>query len=156
MVDKYKYMIAKKIGKYNLGYMYDDLYQEGLMILYKSLKSYDPIYKKTFTRYFEMNYERRLITIMKKKTRQKQVTSESERLVSDMMVLREDKNKYLYRNSEIKRAYKRLSTFEKRVFNRRVVDKMKPSEIADTEGCGIKKVYNAIERMKKKIKKHLA
>ncbi len=156
MVDKYKFMIAKKIGKYNLGYMYDDLFQEGLMILHKSLKSYDPIYKKTFTRYFEMNYERRLITIMKKKTRKKQIASESERLLSDMMVLREDKNKYCYRSSEINRAYKRLSTFEKRVFKRRVVDKMKPSEIADTEGCGIKKVYNAIERMKKKIKKHLA
>ncbi len=154
MVDKYKYMIAKKIGKYNLGYMYDDLFQEGLMVLHKSLKSYDPVYKKTFTRYFEMNYERRLITIMKKKSRQKQIASESERLLSERMILREEG--YRYRRSEMNRAYNRLSTFEKRVFNRRVVDKMKPSEIADTEGCGVKKVYNAIERMKKKIKKHLA
>lgn len=155
MVDKYQYMIAKKIGKYNLGYMYDDLFQEGLMILHKSLTSYDPSYGKTFTRYFEMNYERRLITIMKKKTRQKQITSESEHVLAERMVLNEHRPRHRYRISEVTEAVDRLSPFERTVFRHRVGGKLKPAEIAEKEGCAVKKVYNAIERMKKKIKNHL-
>ena len=56
MFEKYNSLISKKIYKFNLAYEYDDIYQEGLMMLYKSILTYNENVGKSFTRYFEMNF----------------------------------------------------------------------------------------------------
>ena len=46
MFEKYTPLIYKKISKFNLGYEAEDMYQEGLLMLYKSIRFYDFRYFK--------------------------------------------------------------------------------------------------------------
>ena len=78
MFDKYKNLISKKICKFNLVYDYDDAYQEALMILYKSIVKFDDHQLKSFTRFFELNLDRRFITIVSKRVRRGEIFSQNE------------------------------------------------------------------------------
>ncbi|MCD6482238.1 MAG: helix-turn-helix domain-containing protein, partial [Candidatus Izimaplasma sp.] len=78
MFDKYSKLISKKIYKFNLYQEYDDMFQEGMMILYKSIKAFDDSFSKTFTRYFELNLDRKYITLLSKKVRRREIFKNNE------------------------------------------------------------------------------
>lgn len=153
MIDKYRYLIAKKITKFNLTEDFDDYFQEGLLVLYRSILRYDDSRIKTFTRYFEMNYEHHLISAIRSKTRKMKFTIEKlPMLYGDS--ISECKSEY-YSEDEIKAVLHVLSTLEKRIFQRRFIENYDVKTIAEIEALDIKTVYNAVERIRKKIKLHL-
>lgn len=152
LANKYGRLIAKKIHKFNLGYVFDDLYQEGLMILYKSAMTFDPIFNKTFTRYFEMNYERYLITTVT----QYRIRSEVEFLHKQdihqsVHSVREDSVYFPLHLQELKNV---LTETEYRVYILREVKNETVDTIATELAVPIKSVYNALHRAKAKIRSY--
>ncbi len=152
LADKYTRLIAKKIHKFNLSYIFDDMHQEGLMILYKSAVTFNPAFNKTFTRYFEMNYERYLITTVT----QFRVRSEVEYLH------KQDIHQSVHSVSEcsvyfplhLKELKKVLTETEYHVYILREVKNETVDRIASRLAVPIKTVYNALHRAKAKIHRH--
>lgn len=153
MIDKYRYLIAKKIIKFNLTEDFDDYFQEGLLVLYRSVMRFDDTRIKTFTRYFEMNLEHHLISAIRSKTRKlKFLIEKLPMLYGDS--ISESQSTY-YSEDEIKAVIHVLSALEKRIFQRRFIENKDVKSIAEIEAIDVKTVYNAIERIRKKIKLHL-
>ncbi len=153
MVDKYRYLIAKKIGSFNLSYQFDDCFQECLMILYKSVIKFDESFNKTFTRYFERNLINALISIKRKLNRYGTFINEKLPVLYDGFV--KESSEIYIRESEMKNALKQLSIFEKQVFQHKIIKKLSIRQTAQELNCEEKKIYNAIDRIRKKIKMQL-
>jgi len=153
MVNKYKYFIAKKIRSFNLTKCFEDIYQESLMILYKSTIKFDETFNKTFMRYFELNLTNRLITLKKSDNKR------GEFLATRLPVLYEssvkEEQKHYYSDNEIKTALNTLSTFEKQVFQIKIIEKNNIKFTSEKLNCKDKKIYNALDRIKKKVKFYL-
>jgi len=154
MEEKYKLFIAKKISKFNLGYEYDDSYQEGLIVLVRSIQRFKPIYNKSFTRYFEMNLENRFISIVRSRRRYFKFLSEK----SPMLVEHEihEQPKLYFSKQDFDDFVLLLSSFEKAVFEQKFFNELGIEETANLLNCDTKKVYNAIDRIRAKLKMHLA
>lgn len=153
MADKYRLFIAKKIGKFNLGYEFDDAYQEGLIILYKSVKKFEPGFNKSFTRYFELNLENRFISIIRGKMRYGKFLSEKLPMLFEYEI-HEPSHSY-FSKTDFDDFFLRLSHFEKTVFQLKFIEEYTHSQIAENLNCHPKKVYNAIDRIRTKLKLHL-
>jgi RNA polymerase sporulation-specific sigma factor len=153
MVVKYQYLIAKKIKSFNLVYEYEDCFQEALMLLHKSLIMFDETYNKTFTRYFELNLHNHLITYKGKKCRYENFKIEKLPLLYDFRVKEHEKTYYL--DSEIFEALSSLSEFEKQVYQIKIIEDRNVKECANYLNCDEKQVYNAVARIRNKIKLHL-
>ena len=153
MVSKYNYFIAKKIRKFNLTKNYEDIFQESLMVLYKSIQRFDEKYNKSFMRYFELNLTNRFITIKNK------VNKRGEFLANKLPILYNDlvaeEPGYYISDREIIFALETLSGFEKKVFQLKIIEKNNIEKITKILNCDSKKIYNALDRIKKKIKIHL-
>ncbi len=153
MFEKYRYLIAKIIIKFNLTDEFDDYFQEGQMVLYRSVLKFDDSFNKTFTRYFESNYEHHLISAIRTRQRkQRFVVEKLPMLYVDS--IQEAKTDY-YTETEIKAVLDLLSNLEKSIFSLRFIQNLEVRKIAEIEGLDSKTVYNAIERIRKKIKLHL-
>jgi RNA polymerase sporulation-specific sigma factor len=154
MFDKYKNLISKKISKFNLVYDYDDCYQEALMILYKSIVKFDDHHLKSFTRFFELNLERRFITIVTKRVRRGQIFSQNELYIYENNHSVESNSVYyeLYK----KEIAKILTKQEFLVYTLRELCNFSISYIRLECGLDDKKVYNTLHRAKVKIKTHFA
>jgi RNA polymerase sporulation-specific sigma factor len=153
MVDKYKFFVAKMIKKFNLQEQYDDMFQEALMILYKSIMRFDQSFNKTFMRYFEMNLTNRFITIKNKHNRYGKFLSE--KLPTLYQETIHETKHYYISDTEIRKALDTLSDLEKQVFQLKIIEKRSIQETADYLEFSQKKIYNALDRIKKKIKIHL-
>lgn len=152
MFGKYKALISKIIYRYNLYYDFDDMFQEGQMILYKSIMQYDEAYNKTFTRFFEQNLERKYITIIGKRVRRKEIFNKN------ILYIYETNND-LRKNSPYfemlrKEIAKILTNTENLVYNLRELQNFSISYIKENSGLGEKEIYNSLHRAKMKIKKH--
>lgn len=153
MVDKYCYLIAKKIKIFNLTNDFDDCYQEALMVLHRSILKFDESFNKTFTRYFEKNLINFLISFKKKQI--KYINFQVEKLPTLCAFLVNESERIYFSDKEINEAYKSLSDFEKKVFQSKVVNNMTIKECSDFLQCDDKKIHNAIDRIRKKIKLYL-
>ncbi|KFZ26939.1 MAG: RNA polymerase sigma-H factor [Candidatus Izimaplasma bacterium HR2] len=152
LFEKYKPLISKKIYKFNLYYDYDDMYQESLMVLFKSLERFDEKYSKTFTRYFEQNLERKFITIVTKRVRRSEIFRKNEKYIFE-------NNHNTVHHSEYfdlvkKEITKILTNTENLVYTLRELNNYSISYIHDTYGLADKVIYNSLHRAKKKIRKH--
>ncbi len=150
MVSKYHPLIAKNIRKFHLAYMYDDIYQDALMCLHRSIYAYDPTYKKTFTRYFELNLTRMMITTIE---RMKRKTWAHE--------LQEDSLKYHCHANALKGPYfdlyveeikACLTPQEFEIFCLRELTHASIQFICEKFGRSEKSIYNTLYRAKRKIK----
>ena len=150
MVNKYKFLIAKNIKKFNLIKYYDDIFQEALMLLYKSIIKFDEKYNKTFTRFFESNLNNRLITLKDKDNKYGKFLSE--KLVSLYAGSDKDYRDEYISESEIKYALNTLSDMEKKVFQAKIIEKRSVRETAQYLNYHEKKIYNALDRIKNKLK----
>ena len=152
MFDKYSRLISKKIYRFNLYKEYEDMYQEGMMILHKSIKSFDEIYSKSFTRYFEQNLERKYITIISKKIRRREIFKNNEKYIYET-------NHNIYQNSVYydllkKEISKILTNTEYFVYTLRELNNYSIKYIREKHGLDDKVIYNSLHRAKVKIKKH--
>ena len=72
LLDKYKELVNIKVGKYFLiGAEKEDIIQEGMIGLYKAIKSYNKDKQNSFKSFANICIERQLITAIKTSNRQK-------------------------------------------------------------------------------------
>jgi RNA polymerase sporulation-specific sigma factor len=152
LFEKYKPLISKKIYKFNLYYDYDDMYQESLMVLHKSLERFDEKYSKTFTKYFEQNLDRKFITIVTKRVRRKEIFRRNEKYIFEHNHDTVQQSEYF--DLIKKEIAKILTNTENLVYTLRELNNYSISYIHDTYGLADKVIYNSLHRAKIKIRKH--
>ena len=71
LLDKYKELVNMKVSKYfMIGAEKDDIMQEGMIGLFKAIKTYDNSKNNTFKTFANICIERQLITAIKTSNRQ--------------------------------------------------------------------------------------
>jgi RNA polymerase sporulation-specific sigma factor len=169
IINKYKNVVNIKVSKYFIiGAEKEDIVQEGLIGLYKAVKSFDQEKENSFKTFANLCIERQLITAIKSSNRQKHMPLNSY-LSLNMSAYEDDETdsvmdvfdsntiedpldtitkKEYY--SEIESAIdKSLSDFEKKVLNRFAKGETYV-QIADKLNTPVKSVDNAIQRIRKK------
>ena len=177
LLNKYKELVNIKVSKYYIvGAEKDDIVQEGLIGLFKAIKSYKSDMKNSFKSFANMCIERQLITAIKSSNRQKHMPlnsylslnisaydeedGKSDTPLIDVFntTLIEDPldtitKKEYYKNIE-ETIDKSLSDFEKKVLNKYINGKSY-IEIAEDLDTPVKSIDNAIQRIRKKAIKGL-
>lgn len=174
LLKKYKDLVDMKVGKFFIiGAEREDIVQEGLIGLYKAIKSYNNEKESSFKSFANMCIERQLITAIKTSNRQKHIPLNSsislnadayddnsnEELMDklDMQVLEDPletiTKKEYYKTIEAK-IDEHLSKFEKQVLRRYARGESYVS-IAEKLAAPVKSVDNAIQRIRKKANKNI-
>jgi RNA polymerase sigma factor (sigma-70 family) len=151
MVEKYKPLIHRIIYHFRLGYIFDDVYQESVMTLHKSVFSYDPSFNKTFTRYLELNLTRLMVTqIHKLKRHSEAIYLHEKPLAYRFHAISQNSPYYEIYLADIRKA---LTKLEYESFILREMKRMTIKSIAKQLDCGVHQVYNALHRARLKIKR---
>ena len=179
LMDRYRNLVNIKVSKYYMiGAEREDIVQEGLIGLFKAIKSYQPEKQNSFKTFANMCIERQLITAIKSSNRQKHMPLNSY-LSLNMSAYHneEDGNesnadlleilnanliedpldtitqKEYYQNIE-NTIDKTLSDFEKKVLTRYMQGESY-TQIAQKLEAPVKSVDNAIQRIRKKAIKEM-
>lgn len=170
LLNKYKPLVNNKVGKYFIiGAEKEDIIQEGMIGLYKAIKSFDKEKQNKFKTFANICIERQLITAIKTSNRQKHMPLNSCISLNTAAYSNEDdgvelletynnktfedpletmmKNEY-YKEIE-KTITESLSKFEKQVLDRLVLGESY-EVIAKRFDTPVKSVDNAIQRIRKK------
>ena len=176
LMNKYKEIVNLKVGKYFMvGAEKEDIIQEGLIGLFKAIKTFNAEKNNTFKTFANMCIERQLITAIKSSNRQKHMPLNSylslnmsaydneEENGAELMDTFDSKtiedpletiiNKEYYDEIE-KSIDKTLSQFEKQVLDRYMKGESYVT-IAKRLDSPVKSVDNAIQRIRKKAIKNL-
>lgn len=176
LMNKYKEIVNLKVGKYYMvGAEKEDIIQEGLIGLFKAIKTFNAEKNNTFKTFANMCIERQLITAIKSSNRQKHMPLNSylslnmsaydneEENGAELMDTFDSKtiedpletiiNKEYYDEIE-KSIDKTLSQFEKQVLDRYMKGESYVT-IAKRLDSPVKSVDNAIQRIRKKAMKNL-
>ena len=175
IMNKYRDVVNIKVSKYFIvGAEKDDIVQEGLIGLYKAIKSFDCEKDNSFKTFANLCIERQLITAIKTSNRQKHMPLNSylslnmsayeddeadtildvfdSNLVEDPLDTITKKEYYLSIENAIDKS---LSTFEKQVLNRFAKGESYV-QIADKLNTPVKSIDNAIQRIRKKAIRNIA
>lgn len=169
LINKYKELVNMKVSKYFIiGAEKEDIVQEGLIGLYKAVKSYSPDKQNSFKTFANMCIERQLITAIKSSNRQKHMPLNSYLSLNESAYENDEetslfdtfnshqiedpldtitKQEY-YKSVEIA-IDKSLSDFEKQVLNRYMKGESYV-QIAEKLATPVKSIDNAIQRIRKK------
>ena len=174
LLNKYKNFVRTKARSYFLiGADHEDIVQEGMIGLYKSIRDYREEKLSSFRAFAELCITRQIITAIKTATRQKHIPlnsyislnkpiyeEDSDRTLldviteegisnpEDMLIDREDLSFIEGRIGQM------LSGLEKEVLVRYMEGKSYV-EIADEMGRHVKSIDNALQRIKRKLLKYL-
>lgn len=174
LLDKYKNFVRSKARSYFLiGADHEDIVQEGMIGLYKAIRDFRPEKLSSFRAFAELCITRQIITAIKTATRQKHIPlnsyislnrnlydEESDRTLLDVineggaanpeeiLINREDLGKMNRKINEL------LSGLELDVLNA-YLDGQSYVEIAKDLGRHVKSIDNALQRVKRKLEKHL-
>ena len=175
LLNKYKELVYMKVSKYfMIGAERDDIFQEGMIGLYKAIKSYKEEKHNSFKTFANMCIERQLITAIKTSNRQKHMPLNSY-LSLNTSTYEEDEDKTLLdvlNNKMVedpldtitKKEYyktvenaidKSLSDFEKQVLIK-FINGESYVKIAEDLESPVKSIDNAIQRIRKKAIKNIA
>ena len=175
ILNKYKELVNMKVSKYFIvGAERDDTVQEGMIGLFKAIKSFDPDKQNSFKSFANMCIERQLITAIKSSNRQKHMPLNSYLSLNtaaydneeDSVELIETFNnktvedpletimKQEYLNEVEDAVNKNLSKFEKQVLDRFLRGESYV-KIAKNLDSPVKSVDNAIQRIRKKAIKNI-
>ena len=170
LMDKYKELVNMKVSKYYIiGAEKEDIVQEGMIGLYKAIKSYSEDKNTSFKSFANMCIERQLITAIKTSNRQKHMPLNSCISLNTSAYSNEDdgvelletynnktmedpletmmKNEYY---KEIKQSItSSLSKFERQVLDRLILGESY-EVIAKRFDTPVKSIDNAIQRIRKK------
>lgn len=174
LLNKYKDLVDMKVNKYFIiGAEKEDIIQEGLIGLYKAIKSFDLSKENSFRSFANLCIERQLITAIKTSNRQKHMPLNSSISLNanaydddtdtefieklDMQTLEDPletiTKKEYYKNIETK-IDENLSSFEKQVLTRYARGESYVS-IAEKLEAPVKSIDNAIQRIRKKASKNI-
>ena len=174
LINKYESFVKTKAKSYFLiGADREDIYQEGMIGLYKAIRDFNPDKLSTFKAFAELCVTRQIITAIKTATRQKHIPlntyislnkpiyeEESERTLLDVLaglkitdpeelvISQEEKNRI---EDEIEKV---LSKLELKVLNS-YLDGKSYQEIACDLDRHAKSIDNALQRVKRKLEKCL-
>lgn len=174
IIEKYKNFVKSKARTYFLiGADKEDIIQEGMIGLYKAIRDYDSQRLSSFRGFAELCITRQIITAIKTATRQKHIPlnsyislnkaaydDESERMLIDLISENEKLNPEEIMitkerlGSVLKKMSSVLSKYEWKVMNL-FLDGKSYVEIAKKLGKSEKSIDNALQRIKKKVEKHL-
>lgn len=174
LISKYKELVNMKVSKYFIiGAEKEDIVQEGLIGLYKAVKSYSPDKQNSFKTFANMCIERQLITAIKSSNRQKHMPLNSYLSLNASAYENDEETSLFdtYDSHQIedpletiaKQEYyksvetamdKALSNFEKQVLNRYIQGESY-IQIAEKLDTPVKSVDNAIQRIRKKATTNL-
>lgn len=174
LITKYRnYVKAKSKSYFLIGADKDDIYQEGMIGLYKAIRDFKSDKLSSFRAFAELCITRQIITAIKTATRQKHIPlnsyvslnkpiydEESDRTLIDVLstvhisdpeeliISREERNKIEKKMSEV------LSDLEIEVL-RCYLDGKSYQEIACDLDRHAKSIDNALQRVKRKLEKYL-
>lgn len=176
ILEKYKELVNVKVGKYFIvGAEKEDTIQEGMIGLYKAIKSFDANKQNSFKSFANICIERQLITAIKSSNRQKHIPLNSylslnmaayDNNEDDSVELLETFNsktiedpldtimKQEYYKEVEEAVNKNLSKFEKQVLDRFLKGESY-LKIAEKLESPVKSVDNAIQRIRKKAIKNI-
>lgn len=175
ILNKYKELVNMKVSKYFIvGAEKDDTIQEGMIGLFKAIKSFDPEKQNSFKSFANICIERQLITAIKSSNRQKHMPLNSSLSLNtaaydneeDGVELMETFNnktvedpletimKQEYLNEVEDAVNKNLSKFEKQVLDRFLKGESYV-KIAENLDSPVKSIDNAIQRIRKKALKNI-
>lgn len=175
LLDRYKELVNIKVSKYYMiGAEKDDTIQEGMIGLFKAIKSFDETKQNSFKTFANICVERQLITAIKSSNRQKHMPLNTYLSLNNSAYENDDNDEELINTFDsktiedpldtvMKKEYfaeiensidKTLSGFEKQVLNRYVKGESYV-EIAKRLDAPVKSVDNAIQRIRKKAIKNL-
>ncbi len=171
LINRYKNMVNIKVSKYYMiGAERDDIVQEGLIGLFKAIKSYQPDKQNSFKSFAGICVERQLITAIKTSNRQKHMPLNSyislnkeayendddsstnlmdildTNVIEDPLDMITKKEYYQIVENNIDKS---LSDFEKKVLNCYMQGESY-IQIADKLDTPVKSIDNAIQRIRKK------
>lgn len=172
LINRYKNLVNIKVSKYYIvGAEREDIVQEGLIGLYKAIKSYQPDKQNSFKSFASICIERQLITAIKTSNRQKHMPLNSyislnkdayendddssntdlieifnSNIVEDPLDMLTKKEYYQIVENTIDKS---LSDFEKKVLNCYMQGESYV-QIAQRLDTPVKSIDNAIQRIRKK------
>ena len=169
LLNKYKNFVRSKARSYFLiGADHEDIVQEGMIGLYKSIRDFQPSKLASFRSFAELCVKRQIITAIKAATRQKHVPlnsyvslnkplydEESDRTLLDVIEGRVTNPEDLYISQEdLARIQTQisevLSDLERQVLDA-FMDGKSYQEIAELLGRHVKSIDNALQRVKRKL-----
>jgi len=174
LIAKYKELVNMKVSRYFIvGAEKEDIMQEGLIGLFKAIKSFNPDKQNSFKTFANMCVERQLITAIKSSNRQKHMPLNSY-LSLNVAAYEDDEESSIldvFDSHQIedpldtitKKEYyktvetaidKHLSSFEKQVLNRYMQGESYV-QIAEKLDAPVKSIDNAIQRIRKKAIKNI-
>lgn len=174
LLKRYKELVTMKVSRYFIvGAEKEDIFQEGMIGLYKAIKCFDAEKQKSFKSFANLCIERQLITAIKTSNRQKHQPLNSyislntsaydededttimdvfdSNLVEDPLDTITKKEYYSFVEKKINTS---LSDFEKQVLNRFAKGESYVS-IAESLDAPVKSIDNAIQRIRKKATKNI-
>lgn len=175
IMEKYKNFVYSKAKTFFIvGAEQEDIIQEGMIGLFKAIKGYDSSKDVSFSSFADLCIRRQIISAIKASTRQKHIPLNSylslnkntfdedtdreviEQLDMDTVPdpLETITKKETYKSIELKMS-EILSDFEQQVFNE-YLNGESYVNIASKLNSHAKAVDNAIQRIKKKVEKHIA
>ena len=174
LLNKYKPLVNNKVGKYFIiGAEKEDIVQEGMIGLYKAIKSFSEDKNTSFKSFANMCIERQLITAIKTSNRQKHMPLNSYLSLNTAAYEDEDNTELMdvFNNNTVedpletitKKEYyktvenvidKSLSDFEKQVLARFMRGESYV-DIANKLDAPVKSIDNAIQRIRKKAIKNI-
>lgn len=169
LLDKYKNFVRARARSYFLvGADHEDIVQEGMIGLYKSIRDYNPEKQTSFRAFAELCVKRQIITAIKTATRQKHVPlnsyvslnkplygEESDRTLLDVIEGRVTNPEDLFISQEdVSHIQEQLGTtlsdLEQQALDA-FLDGKSYQEIADMLGRHVKSIDNALQRVKRKL-----
>ena len=176
ILEKYKNLVNIKVSKYFMvGAEKEDVVQEGMIGLFKAIKSYNSEKQNSFKSFANICIERQLITTIKSSNRQKHIplnsylslnTAAYDNNEDDSVELIDTFNsntiedpletimKQEYYNEVETAVNKNLSKFEKQVLDRYLKGESYV-KIAEKLDSPVKSIDNAIQRIRKKAIKNM-
>ncbi len=149
MIEKYQPLIASKCYHFKIRPSErDDFIQEGNLMLLHAMRIFDPTYRKTFTRFFELILTRKFMNLMTPSS--KQPIYFSEELFETMRV--EESVTWRLNEDHLRIAKETLTAFEYDIFVDHYQHAHSISQIADARLVSAKKVYNTLYQIKTKLK----
>ncbi len=144
LYSKYYRFIWKQVHLLNVDYHeHDDFFQEGILMLYKAVKTFNETRNKTFMRYFELILKRHFYYLIRKLP--KYILKDESAFTQGKYYIDETIDCFLMMCSDV----------EKDVYQAYFIEQRAISKIATELGRSKKQVYNTIYRIKEKYKNML-
>ena len=147
---KYSNFIYLIINNYKVKKIYlEDFYQEGLCVLYEAILKYDDSFSNSFLYFFSILLKRRFAYLISELYRYKGC------IIKSCNKLEEDTCEYVPKiNINYEAIYKIFDTdLERLIFKAIYIEEYSINEIALKYEYNPKQIYNAIYRIKEKLKR---